>query len=367
MSIDQHDDLEAQLRTMLRERARDITTVPERVFAFEQEDGLAGPRRSWRPGPRLTAVAAAVVAVLAVAGTVLAVRGGGDDGEPPAISSAPSPSVTIVPQEQVVLRAAALSWVGPASLPAYTVDWRTSWPGFRQIGLYRTVDGPRRLNGVDTYRTLVTVYDPAAFDAATVAGWRTGSVDGTSVRFGTARIPGDDSRETARTLAFRAASGRWVLVQGLTPDAEPDAALAAVARLVRPDSTVVQRVPFRLSSAPGRLRTELMTLGGKSADALHIRLGSRIVGLELDVSDSVPTGGAGYVRRQVDGRTAWVDYELMTANVQVADGVAVTVSLSTFNGYEPSRTALRAQFDRILDGITWATGRNRPTAEQAIP
>lgn len=203
------NDIDDALRTMLRERAEDITTHPDRIASLEQG---ATHKASLRPVRTIWLVAAAIVAVLAVVGVTVAV--GHDDshhGIPPA-SHTPSPT-TIAPQPHIE-RKVALSWFGMSELPGYAQHIRRSEPGYRVLAVRGDSDTgtPIGCNGCELASDYIYVYDAGVFDSVKnrVSTWQHVTVNGKPAFLGTmdgstcrhtrcARWPGSSDRASGRS------------------------------------------------------------------------------------------------------------------------------------------------------------------------
>src|SRR4051794_6060309 len=180
-------DLETELRAMLRTRADDITTLPERVLPATGADvvvlrpGLHRRRTNWL-------VAATVTAVLAIAAAVFAASDRDRSGPPTTQHTTSSATPTPTPTSHAP-RKVNLAWFGMRSVPGFDRHLWLSDPGYRTLAVRARADQgvPVGCNGCEMASDYVVVFDRGAFDAKKygVTMWTRTAVSGHSAYVGT--------------------------------------------------------------------------------------------------------------------------------------------------------------------------------------
>ena len=363
-------DLDIELRTMLRTRALDITSVPDSIAQFSpaRDDGHGTVRELdlHRP-PRRRAgllVAASVAVVLALVGLVVAIDRNGDHPKhvtPPATHQ-PTPRPTPSPSTHV-RTSVSLSWFGMADLPGFVLHARESRPGYQWLAVRGVHDTgvPVGCNGCESASDYIYVFTANRFDEAKY-GMRSGkqiSVNGSPARLGTAPEYGSPTH-VVPGIAWQFRPGEWVLVQGVTSMGGDPSTLQTVADAVRP----TQQVPIPMPCTFGYLpdlpivdimddRSEgyafLLTMGDATGRSFAITLwnGNSLRNYDTTGKQQRSIGGLpGYYGPQ-DGVGVLYRGGEMTFGFGEGDG-------------QPLPAADADATQRVIAGIRWANGDGRP-------
>lgn len=359
------NDLDTELRAMLRERAGDIDTLPAYFTDLESVEVLDTSRRhtAWL-------VAAAVAAVLAIVGALFAIRPGSTHRAP---ATTHSPSVTHTstapvppPKTGHANRKISLSWFGMKALPGYALHARESDPGYRWLAVRNTGDiaQPEGCNGCESASDYIYVFDKGAFDAAKygVTSWSPVRVSDTLGYIGLMPEYGA-SRYEVRTVAWQYASGAWTLVQGVTPSGSSNSALLEVANAVEPTVAVPITLPFALSYVPNLAITQVMD--DRSEGYSFTMQFGEVMGRNMNVTiwptprfTNYDTTSATPVL--VDGQHGYYD---------AGQGLGVSyngqfINIGFGEGNNPPAAADDRQLRDVMAGLHWAPGT---PAERAIP
>ena len=370
-------ELEDRLRTMLRERAGDVTQVPEHVLALPAVRPHGNRRAAWL-------VAAAVAIVLALAAALVAVSGSRHRSTP-AVTKPPTKTVSPAPPTHAV-RQARLAWFGMNDVSGFEQRLRISDPGFRVLGLRARADqeAPVNCNGCAMVSDWVHVFDAAAFkaDRYGVTGWSRTSVRGKIAYLGSMRVIGSQFATKVPTLAWQYRPDAWAVVQGVTPMGRPTSTLRAIARAARPAEDVPIELPFRLDFVPQSLPVTEVTDDRGEGYAFVLQFGTVTSKFSADVTLWPGRSLAGKfdtshaTRRTIGGLPGWYDPNQGFA-VQYRDGVAVFgVSYNSDDTVGDHKLLAQRQaiaqlvLARLSRGIRWTNGDGRAPyvpAEQAIP
>jgi hypothetical protein len=255
------NDLDEALRTMLANRAEDITTMPAdftdlaSLDVLDHDPSLDLGRR--RRTPWL--IAAVVVAMLAIAGAIIGIRGSDPDGRTPPVHSdsrpRPTPTHTAAPTPAV--RSDLLRWRTNIVPPVgYRLSDRGETASYSAMQLTRPndpdatcqCDGLPRTDGIVVYRT-------GAFDSSKVTGGTPVDVDGHRGFYVTLKntpsgqvVPFE--YDPLPSIAWEYAPDSWATVSARTPTTQRHDQLLSVAELVK--TNIVSRfvVPIRLTYVP---------------------------------------------------------------------------------------------------------------------
>lgn len=371
-------EIEDRLRTMLQERAQDVTEPPARVTALP----TARPGRTRHVG---WLVAAAAVLVLAVA-TLVAVSRGGD--RPPAPPATHPPTKTGQPPapSSHAPRKVKLAWFGMSAVPGFVQHVRLSDPGHRTLALRARADQdvPIGCNGCEQATDYVVVFDAGAFSPAKyrVSTWSRTKVAGRTAYLGKMAWYGAPKYRVP-TVAWEFRPGEWAIVQGVTPLGGRPSTLKRVAAAVQPTVLVPIELPFRLDYVPDAPITQVTDDRSEGyAFTMDFSIG-RTDGLSFDVTLWKQTSFAGAYdtstasRRDIGGLPGWIGEEGI--GVRYHGGIAVfgmsnDGQVGSTVGDRAAQTRLNAQrqlaLERVARGIHWTNGDGRAPllpAEQAIP
>lgn len=368
-------DLDTALRSMLRERAQDITEVPARITTdLVTETRTRNHRTGWL-------IAASVAAVLAVVGTTLALTRDDSHHGAPAVTHSVTHSVTPPPTTPPttpptpaahVERRAALDWFGMAALPGFTAHLRESQPGMRLLALRMNSDTgvPYGCNGCESASDYVYVYDKGAFDAAQrhVTNWSPVSINGVTGYLGSSARVGVAGRQV-RTVAWQFRPGEWAVVQGVTDAGSTETALLSVARAVRPSESVPITLPMTFGYLPDLPLVDV-TDDRSEGYAFTMTFGDvsgRNFGLTVWNGSGWPYyNPTGMTPRSIDGLPGYVGAD-QGAGVHFHGGGA---AFGFGEGSNPITTADQHELDKVIAGLRWVNGDGRAPlvpAEQAIP
>lgn len=378
MRDDKRDDmdLERLLRATLTTKAGGIDSGPAWTGAPVTE--LHAPHHRGWVAPLLAA--AAVIAL--VAGAFALRPGTTNHHRTPAATGTPSPSPTPSPRvtptpgpaKPHAVRVASLSWFAMTKLAGFQYGERTSGATYRQVGVKPTSDTalPPGCNSCAPWTAYVTVFAEGRFDAATVAGWQRTTVHGATAYVGRTTWIGGGHTPVA-TLAWQFRSGRWAVVQGLTPATSPTAALVHIAGAVRPTQDEPLRVPFRLGYVPAGLPVTHVYEDQTGQYPTAIQLGE-VNRRELDISVVKSNSYTGYfdtstaTPRKIAGFDGYVDAKHGSAAVKLYYNVILVIGSTDDGGTVTARSA--RDLVKTLDSLTSAASDARtswPTAERAIP
>jgi hypothetical protein len=381
-------DLESRLRAMLQERAGDITTLPERILPAPSDEEVLDTRRRGAYRPRTGwLVAAAIAAVLAVAGAVVATRGRDRSAPPPAThtTTVPHPTPTPAPANHAP-RKVKLVWFGMQKVAGFDERIRLSGPGYRTLAVRSRNDKdlPVGCNGCEIASDYVLVFDRGAFDAGKyrVQTWSRSHVAGHTAYVGTMPWYGAKDHVVA-TIAWQFGPGEWALVQGVTPLGGRTATLKRLAAAVRPTTSVPIELPFRLDYVPDAPITQI-TDYHREGYALSMDFSTgRTDGLSFDVTLWNGTSFAGRyttstaTRSNVGGLPGWIGEEGIAVRYHggiAVFGVSIDGELGTTVGDRAAEARLNAErqvaLERLARGIHWTNGDGRAPyakAEDAIP
>ncbi|MFN2561202.1 MAG: hypothetical protein ABR571_07905 [Jatrophihabitans sp.] len=378
-------DLETAVRSMLRERAHDIDTVPadfEDLASLDVLDLDARHRFDRRNHPNPWLIAAAVAAVLAVIGTAVAFRGG-DSRRSPATTQSPSPLHSSAPAPSPTghaRRSISLSWFGMKSIAGFAEHARASEPGYRWLAVRgRTDTGvPVGCNGCESASAYIYVLDKGRFTrASSVRAWTEVSVGGRTGYLGS--MPSyPDGRHELPTLAWEFRPGEWALVQGVTAIGSTRDALVRIAAAVEPARSVPIELPFRLDYVPSLPITAIeddrsegyaftMDFGSSDGVSMNITLwNQKTLAGRYDSSNAIPQTIGGLPGYFSTNEGAAVRYATGLALISVS-GID-----NTMVGEPQSRVdaQTRLLMTRIVNGVHWTNGTGRApylAAEKAIP
>jgi hypothetical protein len=358
-------DLEGNLRTMLRDRAEDITVLPVHLTTLEPSDR---PRSQQARTRWMMAAAAAAVLVVGLLAALL--RPGKDAVRPPAGSQTPPATPTSHAPRKV-----HLDWFGMRRLPGYDLNLRQADPGVRVLAVRKTSDPqqPYGCNGCESASAYVRVFDRGVFAADRYGVPRLPRVDVNGAVGHLGAVQGyPDGRRTLRSIAWQYGPDEWALVQGVTDVGSSTGELLRVARAVQPTVDVPIRVPFRLGYVPNLPITDI-TDDRNEGYALSIRLGS-IEGRMFDITvwpsdpNDVPETAA--YRRLIGGRTGYYDRARAVAEVAIWEDYVADFGIAENAPPAAESRSLTARdrhdMDLVVRNISW-TGRTVIPAEQAIP
>ncbi len=378
-------DLEAELRAMLQRRAGDITTLPERVLPAA-DDEILETRRGRHLRHTGWLVAAAVAAVLAIAGAIVATTGERSAPTPAqhtTIRPGPTPSPT--PANHAP-RKVQLAWFGMRPVPGFIEHLWLSNPGFRTLAVRARADQdtPVGCNGCEMASDDIFVFDRGAFAAGKygVAGWSRTEIAGHPAYLGTMEWYGVKGH-VVPTIAWQFRPGEWAIVQGVTPLGGQSSSLKRVASAVRPTESVPIELPFRLGYVPDAPITQITDDRSEGYTFMMNFSSGRTDGLSFDVTLWPQTSFAGAydtataTRSDIGGLPGWIGDEGIA--VRYHDGIAVFgVSNDGQQGSAVGDRAAQARLnaerqlalERVARGIHWTNGDGRAPyakAEDAIP
>lgn len=380
-------DLDAALRTMLRERAGDITELPPGLLAMTEDELDVGPTRRLGHGTAW-AVAAAVACVLLVVAAVAALRPQPSGRQHPVHvgTAVPHPTApptstttmlrlpTSLPPTAHAARTVSLASVAIRPLPGYVVHERDSKPGYRSVALRATADHgvPVGCNGCESASAYVYVFDVGRFNATAhgISGWTRVTVNGHAAYLGTTPQIRIGGTHRVPTLAWRFASDRWALVQGVTAYGGTTASLMAVAAAAEPNRAAPVELPFRLTWIPDLPVTDFfddrsegydvsLTLGHND----DTRYNNPEISISVSANDPKSVSHTSAHRVTIDHRTGWYDRAGGGADIPVPGGTLEIGIADTGALSEQERTTL----DRVLAGLRIPRSGTQVTAEQAVP
>ena len=358
-------DMDTALRTMLRERASEITSVPEHIIELHD-----GPRRHDRGHRTGWLVAASIVAVLLVVGTIVALgSGSGQRHGNPAVSHQPTPTAP-APTAPHIRRQVALNWIGMAALPGFTQHLRESRPGYRLLAVRMNNDSgtPVGCNGCENTSDDIYVYDRGVFDPVKqkVSTWKRVTVNGTTGYLGSSPWQ-ESTTHSVPTVAWQFRPNEWAAVQGVTDAGGLESTLLKVARAVRPTVDVPITLPMTFTYLPDLPimditddRSEgyafMITFGDVTARSFSLTLWDGAKWNYFDPGNATP--------RSVGGLPGFISTGQGVGILFAGGGAAFGFG----QGDDPATD--RRELDKIVTGLRWANGDGRTPwipAERAIP
>jgi len=358
-------DLDNSLRAMLRERARDISTLPADFADLASLDVLSGGAElpDHRPPRWWTFVAAAAI-VAGIAGVTVAVSQRDTHHSRPA-TPPPNPITSTAPQPKPQA-GRILAWSFGVDAPAaYQVMDRGLAPRFQTVALRKLAD-PDAVGCCGSLpRTVwITRYAAGAFDTAGVTSGKPVSVAGHRGYYAVRTAGMFDattpiSHDKFPTISWQYAPDSWMTVLAETPATQQLPQMLLIAHGIRPTNPSVLPVPLRFTYLPAGLTARQATVnlverygttvevgdglpGDPGTTGLTIQIWSD-AGPHVDLTGATPvTVGGRPGRRSSDG--------------------AVSVSIGHrdvvigFDG--PHRSAV--EFAKILASVRWAPNVGDP-------
>jgi hypothetical protein len=362
------DPIETALRSMLRERAGDVTEVPGAALDLDQPHHAApaqASHRSW------FLVAASIVAVLAVAAGVVGIqratrhRSVAGPTNPVTPTSQPPTQPSTQASPPISAAARQLQWSFDLTAPSgYQLLDRSITPRFQtaSLRLLKDPDATSCCGGLP-HTVYVTVYSAGAFDSHGVTGGTRFDVGAVQGYLGS-RPPGLANAGTRvgdqplPTVSWQYRPDAWATVQATTPATQQPAQLRRVAAAVRPGATGVLRTPVRLGYVPESMKFAQLTddlVEGSGANLTLTRgpLGA-VTTTQLSVqvwSDPGPHQDLG-AATTVGGRPG----RLLTGDFGASVVIGRREVVLTITG----PLAFRADLGRITASVQWASNPADP-------